>query len=248
MPVIQARYPKIIELANDSERYSGRWTEIWRCGYRDAEKKPLPEPEDGEKYRYSSWGFGMAVFKEDKQWVERKNRDKDHNAWMKERREIAKELNRQAFELRAAFVRRFSLNTKAQFTDFYEKIFGSVMEWKAFPSGLGYYRSGWDALVMREMLAIPYEQDRDKEESFVHELERRKVHRASFMLAWALCGGAVGCVRSDDGYIQTYNAIWASNPDLDQAYSLLCALGYEMSDFEKSLRDKTHDFFKEEHE
>ena len=101
---------------------------------------------------------------------------------------------------------------------------------------------------MREMLAIPYEQDRDKEESFVHELERRKVHRASFMLAWALCGGSVGCVRSDNGYIQTYNAIWESNPDLDQAYSLLCALGYEMSDFEKSLRDKTHDFFKEEHE
>ena len=249
MPVIQARYPKIIELANDSsERYSGRWTEIWRCDYRDAEKKPLPEPEDGEKYRYSSWGFGMAVYKEDKQWVERKNRDKDHNAWMKERREIAKELNRQAFELRTAFVRRFRLSTKAQFTDFYEKIFGSVTEWKSFTAGLGYYRSGWDALVMREMLAIPYEQDRDKEESFVHELERRKVHRASFMLAWALCGGSVGCVRSDDGYIQTYNAIWASNSDLDQAYSMLCALGYEMSDFEKSLRDKTHDFFKEEHE
>ena len=94
------------------------------------------------------------------------------------------------------------------------------------------------------MLALPYEQDRDKEESMAHEMARRNVNTSSFLLAWALCGGITGDVRREDGWCNTYNGTWKTCEDLDAQYRLLTELGYEMSDFEKSLQDKTHDFFK----
>ena len=79
-----------------------------------------------------------------------------------------------------------------------------------------------------------------------HELARRNVNTASFLLAWALCGGITGNVRRDDGWCNTYNGAWKPCEDLDAQYRLLTALGYEMSDFEKSLQDGSHAFFKEE--
>ena len=245
MPQIHARFPKIIELSSESEKYSGRWDEIWRCGHRDEERQPLPEPEADAKYRLSEWGFGIAIYKENKAWVRRKNQEKDYNAWMKDRKETAKALNLETFELRAAFVRSFRIGTKAALTDFYDQCMSAMMDWRAFAKGVGYYRSGWDSLTLRKMLAIPYEEDHDKEESIVHELERRGVHRASFLLAWALCGGITGAVRSDDGWCNDYNGTWKPCEDLDDQYRLLTALGYEMSDFEKSLQDKSHEYFKE---
>ena len=247
MPEIQKRFPKITELP-DSEKYSGRWEEIWRAGHNDDERKPLPEPEDGAKYRLSEWGFGMAIFKENKTWVAQKAHEKDYNAWMKDRKETAKALNQEAFELRASFVRSYRISTKAEYMDFYELCMREMMRWEAFRVGVGFYRSHWDALSIRKMLAIPYEEDRDKEEALSHELERRGVHRASFLLAWALCGGITGCVRSDDGWCNTYNGTWKTCEDLDDQYRLLSTLGYEMSDFEKSLQDKSHEFFKERFE
>lgn len=248
LPEIYAKFPRIIELSSETEKYSGRWDEIWRCGYRDDDRKPLPGPEAGAKYRLSEWGFGIAIYKENQNWMASKAREKDHNAWMKDRKATAKALNQEAFELRSAFVRRYRISTKAEFMDFYEMCMREMMRWKAFREGVGFYRSAWDILTIRKMLAIPYEEDRDKEEAFSHELERRGVHRASFLLAWALCGGITGCVRSDDGWCNEYNGTWKLCEDLDDQYRLLSTLGYEMSDFEKSLQDKSHEFFKERFE
>lgn len=109
----------------------------------------------------------------------------------------------------------------------------------------GYYRGGWDALIMRDMLAIPLEPDRDKEETFEHELHRRGVSTQAFILAWALSGGIVPAVRKDDGYCNTYNGQWKPNEELDAAYRLLESLGYVMSDLEKGLQKGTDMFFTE---
>lgn len=244
MPQILAKYPKIIELSNETEKYSGHWDEIWRAGHRDTERKPLPEPEDGAKYRLSEWSFGIAIYRENREWVQRKAQEKDYNAWMKDRKDTAKALNQEAFELRSAFVRQFRISTKAEYADFWQKATNAVLGWHAFSKGFGYYRSGWEQLTLRDMLAIPYEQDRDKEETMAHELARRNVHTASFLLAWALCGGITGNVRKDDGWCNTYNGTWKLCEDLDDQYRLLTALGYRMSDFEISLQDKSHEFFK----
>lgn len=243
MPEIRKKFPKIAELASESEKYSGRWSEIWRAGHRDETRAPIPEPEDGVKYRLSEWGFGIAIYRENESWVRQKSKEKDYNAWMKDRKATAKALNQEAFELRAAFVRSFRLGSKAQFTDFYEHCMREMMNWPAFTKSAGYYRSGWESLTLREMLAIPYEADRDREETMPHELERRGVRREAFLLAWALCGGIAGSVRPEDGWCNAYNGTWKPCEDLDSQYRLLASLGYEMSDFERSLQDKSHEFF-----
>lgn len=105
-----------------------------------------------------------------------------------------------------------------------------------------------DSLTLREILAIPHEQDRDTEETFSHELERRHVSRSSALIALAVCGMAMNAVRSDDGYCNTFNGTWKPCDELDAQYRFLTSLGYPMSDFEKSLQDKSHEFFKEARE
>ena len=247
MPQIYAKYPKITEVP-ETERYSGRWDEIWSVRMRDEEQKSIPDPEPGEKYGIYDYGFGLTLYREDKTWKKKKAREKDWNAWMRDRKDKAKALNTEAFELRSAFVRRFRMGNKAQYTDFWGKAIEEVLGWLAFTSGLGYYHAGWDQFTIREMLAIPYEEGRDKEETMAHELARRGVNTASFILAWALCGGVAGDVRKDDGWCNTYNGAWKTCEDLNTQYRILTALGYEMSDFEKSLQDGSHVFFQEKRE
>lgn len=243
MPQIYAKFPKITEVP-ENERYSGRWNEIWRVSMRGEERKPIPDAESGEKYRIYDYGYGITLYQETRGWAKKKAKEKDYNAWLKDRRETAKALNEEAFELRAAFVRQFRMGTKALYANFWSKAVNEMMLWQSFTYGVSYHHSGWDSLTIRRMLAIPYEQDRDKEETMAHELARRNVNTASFLLAWALCGGITGDVHNEDGWCNTYNGGWKSNDDLDAQYRLLTELGYEMSDFEKSLQDKTHDYFK----
>ena len=247
MPQIHAKYPKITEVP-ETERYTGRWSEIWRVSMRDEERKPVPDPEPGQKYRIYQYGFGISIYRENKEYVKQKSREKDYNAWLKDRKETAKALNEEAFELRSSFVRGFRLKDKTATARFHEMLIGHVMEWKNFTEGLGYYRSGWDTTTLRQMLAIPHEQDRDKGETFEHELERRGVSRSSFLLAWALCGGIAGNVRKEDGWCNTYNGQRKVCEELDTQYSILTSCGYFMSDFEKSLQDGTHSFFQAKRE
>lgn len=242
MPKLHEKYPKIADVP-ETERYSGRWEEIWRASMRDKDRKPLPEPAPGEKYRFYRYDFGVTLYRENKSYVKQKAKEKDYNAWLKDRKETAKALNEEAFELRSSFVRGFRLKDKLMTSRFYEMLMEHVMGWKSFTDGVGFYRSGWDSITIRLMLAIPYESDRDKGETLEHELTRRGVSRSSFLLAWALCGGIAGNVRKEDGWCNTYNGQRKVCEELDTQYSILASCGYFMSDFEKSLQDGSHEFF-----
>ena len=246
MPEIEANYPKL-KTISDSDRWNGHWTEICRWAYDNDDAKPIPAPEDGEKYGIEDYQYQIILHKENKDWVQRKASEKDYNAWLKERKATAKALNKEAYELRCSFVRKFALRTQKEIMAFHDLLLGEVELWKSFTKGVGYYHSSWDCSGIRQMLAIPYETDgRDSEETFAHELERRGIRKETFTLAWALCGGIAGYVRPDDGYVNDYNAQWKTCEELDGHYRILKALGYEMSDFEKSLQDGSHVFFKEE--
>jgi ParB family chromosome partitioning protein len=247
MPQIHAKYPKIADVP-ESERYSGRWTDIWRVSMRDEERKPVPDPEPGEKYRLWQYGFGISIYKENKSYVKQKAKEKDYNAWLRDRKEAAVALNTEAFELRSSFVRSFRLKDKTAMARFHEMLMEHVVEWKSFITGIGFYRSGWDTSVLRRMLAIPYEEDRDKEETMKHELTRRGISWSSFLLAWALCGGIAGSVKPEDGWCNTYNGARKICEELDTQYSILTSCGYLMSDFEKSLQDGSHEFFQAKRE
>lgn len=243
-PKLYAVYPNL--KAAGTDRYSGRWKEICRWNVDDETDKPVPEKENGAKYALEDMGSFLALLKEDPEWVKRKAEEKDYSAWMKDRKETAKALNREAYDLRCVFIRSFTLKSGKEKLAFEELVIGEIMKWKSLTHGVGYYSGVKDAFLLRDILAIPYEMERDKEETTEHELARRGVKREAFLLAWALSGGVVGGVRADDGYVNDYNGHWKQNEDLDGAYRILEALGYPMSDFEKSLRDQTHEFFREE--
>lgn len=242
MPAILEKYPRIGEVPS-SERYSGRWREICRWSNRDEKPAEVPDPKPGRKYALQEYDFMICLNEEDSAWKKRNATEKEYNAWMKERKATAKALNREAWELRASFIRKFKLKNGAEMAKFYELLFEFSMHWFALRYGIGYYHSAWNSLGIREILALPYEQDRDKEETFEHELARRGVRREAYLLAWAVSGGI--CNECRDGYISEYSATWKECGELDETYDLLIRLGYEMSDFEISLRDKTHEFFKE---
>ena len=228
---------------SSSDAYNGHYRKIWDSYWKDEELHLFPEAENSAKYRYTNSGYTISVYMENKSWVKEKDKERDDKAKLKKRVEMAKELNRQAFELRSEFVRHYSLNTKAQYSEFYETLMNIALGWQGMNSAFSYGKYGWDVRVMREILGVPYEQDRDKAESFEHEMERRKIGRASYLLAWAICGGITSTTERESGYISTYNAVWNRNENLDDTYKLLIALGYQMSDFEKSLKDGTHEFF-----
>lgn len=243
LPRILAKYPKIGEVPN-GESYSAKWRMVCRWDNR-SEMKPVPDPKPGMHYALKKFDFAIELMMEDPHWKKEKAEEKERTAWMKERRATAKALNREAFELRAGFIRRFSPRTAAEVTKFHKLLLDRALLWKGLTYGVGYYHS-WDQGVMRKILAIPYEEDRDRNETFEHELARRGVNKNAALLAWACCGGIALYCREDDGWISDYNAIWKPCEELEEQYSLLEALGYQMSDFEKSLRDKSHEFFREE--
>ena len=78
---------------------------------------------------------------------------------------------------------------------------------------------------------------------FEAELKRRGITKECFLLAWALNGG-VSEERVKHGYCNDYDGGHRKDEKLDAQYEFLMALGYEMSDFEKSLRNGKHPFFK----
>ncbi len=247
LPKITALYPKIKTLA-DNECWSGEWKEIkdWRMG--DREMAPVPEPKPGEKYGIYQRDTSVTLYARDMEWVNQKKTEKDNRQYMKELSETAKTLNRQAFDLRASFIRGFRLKSEKERLTFFRMLINEGMNWKSFTQGVGYYKSSWDAQLIREILNIPYESERDKEEPFEKELMRRGILKDTFILAWAVSGGITSPVRATDGWCNDYNGSWKPCEDLEAAYRILENLGYQMSDFEKSLRDKTHEFFRREQE
>lgn len=242
MPSILAKYPRIGEVPS-SETYSGKWQTVWRCSNRDEKTPTVPDPKPGKKYAMRVMDFLIELYEESEKWKAQKADEKIYDAWMKDRKATAKALNREAWELRAQFIRKFRLKSGAEAAKFNDLLLNHTMTWFALQHGIGYYHSAWNSMSIRQILAIPYEQDRDKEETFEHELARRGIKREAYLLAWAVSGGI--CNECRDGYISEYSATWKECGELDETYDLLIRLGYEMSDFEISLRDKTHEFFKE---
>ncbi len=249
MPGIQEAFPGITEWPEHENVYNGQWSEIWRHSqYPQEAPSAFPTFDPKSKYRVHNSTSIIRIYTKTKQVNDREKEERMRNAWLKDRKEAAAEMNERCFNLRADFVRRFKLSDKSQLTRLLDNFMSIVTDWKEFTSGVGHYRSGWRCSLVRDMLAIPYEPDRNKRESFSNELDRRGVSFTSFLLAWALCGGVVRPVEKREGWCNTYNATWNSCEELDDAYALLCDLGYQMSDFEKSLQNSTHEFFNETYE
>ena len=234
---------KIKTTKNSSEVYGPKYKYVTQWSRNSTDELKFPQLEDGKHYIYVDSSWSITLYVRDDEYIEQKEESKKNDRIRKAMMEKGQELNRQAYELRCTFVRKYRCND-AKRKAFWEKLFGFIVAQRGYAgwSELASYHN-WSMSLIRDMLAIPIEEGRDKEETFEAELKRRGITKECFLLAWALNGG-VSEERVKHGYCNDYDGGHRKDDKLDAQYEFLTGLGYEMSDFEKSLRNGTHPFFK----
>ena len=250
LPKLQEKYPKA-KKCKDQDRWNDTWETIrtWRFDDRD-DPAPIPEPEEGVKYGIAAddipWNITLMKVDEDTKRIRAEERD--NREWMRQLKEEAKKLNKEADELRYSFIRKFRIKNAKDRAAFWAKLTEFLYQNKAFTSGYG--SSSMSGSLVREILCIPVESYDDRQqrpaESFDVEMERRGANPDAFLLAWAVAGGICGGASySMSNYVSDYNGNHVESEELDRVYELLEYCGYQMSDFEKSLQKGTHPFFKD---
>ena len=248
LPKLQAVYPKARK-CKDQDRWNDTWDIVhtWRFDDRD-DPDPIPEPEEGIKYGIAADDipWNITLMKIDEESKKRKEEEKDNRVWMRWLKEQATALNKEAAELRYSFIRKFRFRSSKERTEFWKLAEEFIFRSKAFSDGYG--SCTMSGQLVREILGIPaesYEQRRQNAETFETECERRGASHDAVLLAWAVCGGVCGGASySMANYVSDYNGNHVDSEELDKVYEFLTKLGYQMSDFEKSLQKGTHPFVK----
>ncbi len=152
-----------------------------------------------------------------------------------------KTLTKQAYELRADFVRKFS-SSKKHFPEI------AAFAGQVFLK----FDMKWDAEIDYELLCklLGLNCDLENEDlDMVTYGQKVQEHPAYGMLCTAYAGwdddsnGYYGCSWSR---VKQTNVIeHRPNDDLDMLYDFLISLGYEMSDLEKALQNGTYELFQE---
>ena len=141
------------------------------------------------------------------------------------------EMSRQAYAMRLEFIKHCKVTKKhlkhiVAFTA-KDKLFG---RWSSFNE---------DGFVDLLDIEIDEETDELEFEQLTPFLESSS-ERLLLMIAYAECGDDAG-----EGYFESWNPRHKENPELDNVYQMLTALGYQMSDDERALQDGTHTLFVE---
>ena len=228
----------------DSDVWNGTYSQVCSWQRRDKAEPVMPELDGSKEYRYKDTGWQITLYVRNDEHIRQKEESKAKDKIRKALVAQGKELSEQAYELRAMFVRNFRTN-EAQRKLLWEKlgdfILGDNADYNSHD--LRSYHS-WGSNAIREMIDVPVEKDRDKEETFAAEMERRGVPRERLLLAWALNGGILE-TRTYTGFYDSYTGRYQKDSVLERQYQLLEALGYQPSDFENSLRNGSHPFFHE---
>jgi hypothetical protein len=197
-----------------------------------------PPKEPGEYYWRESWG-SIEI------WIKGK-REKhvktEAEIALEKKQADAKELNDRMRENRTDFVRGWT-PTKAQEEKLAAKLPEYLFGWKnSYINGdfFSIFHS-WGIGLFRDMCGMPREEERDKDESLLDEIRRRKIPIGRAMLAWMLCGG----LKADDrkGYASEYNGTYDKDKDLDDVYTVLTEAGYRLTEEEQQWKDGTHPFY-----
>ena len=249
LPQIQAKYPKA-KKCKDQDRWNDTWEVIHTWHFGDEDPAPIPDPEDGIKYGIAaddiSWNITLMKVDEDTKRI--RAEEKDNRDWMRQLKAEAQKLNKEADELRYSWIRKFRIRNMKERADFWKLIEEFIFRNKAFTDGYG--SSSMSGDLVRKIMCIPNERSYSERgqdaETFDVECERRGANLDATLLAWAVSGGACGGASySMASYVSDYNGHHVESEELDKVYELLTRLGYQMSDFEKSLQKGTHPFIKD---
>ena len=228
----------------DSDVWNGKYSQVCSWSSRDKSEPVMPELDSDKEYRYKDTGWQITLYVRNDEHIRQKEESKAKDRIRKGLVAQGKELSKQAYDLRAMFVRNFRANEsqrKFMWEKFGDFILGDHATYNVHD--LNSYHS-WGSNAIREMLDVPVEKERAKEETFAAEMERRGVSRDRLLLAWALNGGIFE-TRKDNGFYDGYTGRYQKDSVLERQYQLLESLGYQPSDFENSLRDGSHPFFHE---
>lgn len=197
----------------EGQRWSSTRAEVRSVNIFKWKKGDLACPDPAEKYTFeilNDWVFLNKIVKKEKQ-----QKKDPQEVEANRRRDVLRELTREAFECRKSFVENFEVKKEQ-----HDVMLLKLVE-LTIADASSYYNKDCSLL------------ENDKP-SFAAAL------KAIQYLAGD--GDSEGYVAYHWGaQMPAYN----SNPELDSWYDFLAELGYQMSDEERALRDGTHELFKE---
>jgi ParB family chromosome partitioning protein len=202
---------------------------VW---YGDDSVLKIPDDSDEVKYYYDVDDYRITIYKEadesEEDDEEEKPREKTED---EKRRDALKEISEQAYNLRFDFVKKFSQSkakknaltiTKFALRDLLDAPYrhrGSMYD---------------DIAEMMEFEAKENETIYD----LINEAVARIPERAMLVTLYCSFGDSENRI-----YFEQWSSDHKDNTMLNNIYDFLAALGYEMSDEEKQLRDGTHELF-----
>jgi ParB family chromosome partitioning protein len=222
-------WAKPVKTAPNNSMYEHNFYSYKLDGYK--------KPKDAGKVEYCYVDNGNTVMVYQKTAASEKKKTSETEKSYKERDAQIKELTKRAYQLRGDFVKNFGGGKK------------SVNDIMAFAMIRLTRYGGADPDTLLNLLEIdaPNEdeiKDYMERVNFKRDLIFRKYleqpERTMLLVAWS-------SLDSNEKYYEshTYNFSinHSPNPTLDAIYNGLIALGYEMSDEERALRDGTHKLF-----
>lgn len=207
-------------------------------------KKKVARPDDADtlKYYYTVSNRSVTVYRERveaSEDVEAKEAEERRKAEFNRREAALKKLAEDAYQLRLDFIKSYS---KAK------KNLPQILRF----AGVAFceYSDSADFEVLAELLDVPM--DVENEGFDVEAYDAAMCERPEYTLLATVYAAADyegqtyyrKNYRMENGQYD-YHLDYEANEQLDFIYNRLTALGYEMSDEEKALRDGTHELFSE---
>lgn len=226
-------------------------TQIYGSGWEhlhkyDVDLKPdavVKRPkEDGPFYYHITFG-SIEIWRRAKR---EKHVKTEGEIALELKKQKARELNDRMRENRISYVAGW-VPTKMQEAKLkaalWDYVFNNVSPYNNGDFEITYH--GWNSALFRMYCGMPREEERDKHETIMAEIERRGIPLGRAILAWILCGG----VRADDreGYASQYNGTYKKEEqDLDRVYQVLMDNGYLPDEEEMQWKNGTHPLYSQE--
>ncbi len=221
------------KFATQVKETSGLRSVRWFSGFSADLKNLRPADASEKEYFFTVSPYNIHLLEKETAKADTKAEKamQEERRQMQERRERLNEINKQAFQLRQDFVRNYNGSKKHA---------RAIMEFTV-KSSLSSWDYSCDSDDLREILGIEAPADKDdsdEELTFAHISEAFEQSPERVLLATAYCA-----IASQHQQYHDWQCKFKGDTELDIIYDCLRAIGYEISDEERSLRDGTHELY-----